>query len=823
MKLGKLARYNSPKNNGFTLIEILLAIALSSIVVSAAGYAIVYVSRRNQVSELQSVRRIELNRALDFIADDIREATRVQGNEDSPVDTRLQIVKADNSIIEYYYDPVTASDVWSGPGVIRRKEGTQPAEVLVDGIASDISSLPDTGCSGSDDLIAIPNTGFVVCINSAFRTADLALYGRLNIEDRETLSAEDFLIVATKFVTRNAPPPQRCIIPDLAGKTKAEAEELWDTAGFNLSNLDLIGADDETIAIQGLPANSQQDCTNTTMDAGDADDVCTVPNYADGSTTISSAKSNWDSSAFTGNFTAQGFNIDSSTDLSTINQTIGEQVLSPQPFAENGTEVICTASIQVTEKTCTVPNVVNKSNTAATTDLTTAGFTTITNDVRPGITTFTVGTQSPAGTSTTFCSAPVTIGEKKCTVPEFRGTNSNNRTTLWSGAEFTGTLTYAGPSGANLTWQSIPPGEVQFCDASIEVKEAKTCTIDPDLIIGQNASTAQTNWTTAGFYGNTFDATAVADGETIDALEFRNPVSGEMITPTLTGGNYSIDCATLIKVDDQACTVPDMSRPGVADSAKKSLTEARSDWADAGFQADQLITEKFLSDSDKVKAQSVPAGTALICSSSVTITGTGCVVPDLVGKSASAVTSIWTGAGFTGTLNFSLAGSGINSTNLSTNSPGTSWNGFTTFAQTPTRGDLRACSTTGHVYNTAPTNVDARTTTANTSNGVTEYTVNITWDFPFSAGRYYVFTCESNNKNSTCNPVVDRNNIESSASIVRFNENPVFTDKPATHIFTTSSTNKRRCYSVVARNVSGDSLTPQSVVTSTTPGACVIY
>ncbi len=719
MKVGKLARHNSLKHRGFTLVEILLAIAMSSIVVSAAGYAIVFVSKKNQISELQSVRRIELNRALDFIADDVREATEVQGTtedgtvvkdkDEIPRATYLKVIKSTETVF-YYYDEVASENVWAGPGVIRRWVGENPpanpkaGEVLVDGIAGDTSSLEGVGCNltneeGTDIPISNGNAGFIVCINSAFRTADLALYGRLNVEDKASLSAEDFLIVATKFVTRNAPPPQRCIIPDLVGITKTEAQTLWETAGFGLSNLTLIGTDDE-IAIQGLPPNSVQDCTNTTMDAGDDDDICTVPNYDNGSTTIRSAYSNWDGSDFTGSFTAKGFEIDSSTDLSTIDRTIESQAFSPQPFQNNGTEIICTASIEVTEETCTVPDVIGESNTAATTTLNTAGFTSINEEVRSGITSFTVDYQSPTAGEIIFCSAPVTIGEPKCTVPEFRGTNSDDRATTWSDAQFTGTLTYTGPANTNLTWQSIAPGTIEFCDADIEVKPAATCTIDPDLLVGQNVSTAQSNWNSAGFYADTFDSTEVASGANIAGFEFRDPISGDVMTETLNAdGEYEIDCGTLIKVDDQVCTVPTMERTGVADPAKISLSTARTRWTGAGFPTANLIENKFLSDTDLVTAQSISAGTDLICSSSVIITGTGCVVPDLVGKTVATAESIWTGAGFFAT-NFgsSLTGLGVSDAD---------WNGFTTFAQAPTRGDLRACTATGNVYNNAPTNVSA--------------------------------------------------------------------------------------------------------------------
>lgn len=62
---------------GFTLIELMIAMALTTIVVSAAGFGLVSMTNNNKKAEAKTQRRIELSRALDFISDDIRMASSI--------------------------------------------------------------------------------------------------------------------------------------------------------------------------------------------------------------------------------------------------------------------------------------------------------------------------------------------------------------------------------------------------------------------------------------------------------------------------------------------------------------------------------------------------------------------------------------------------------------------------------------------------------------------------------------------------------------------------------------------------------------------------
>jgi prepilin-type N-terminal cleavage/methylation domain-containing protein len=64
-------------NKGFTLIEVLVAAAIMSIVVALAGTAFVGILKQNRTAEFESERRTNLNRALDYIANEVRMATSV--------------------------------------------------------------------------------------------------------------------------------------------------------------------------------------------------------------------------------------------------------------------------------------------------------------------------------------------------------------------------------------------------------------------------------------------------------------------------------------------------------------------------------------------------------------------------------------------------------------------------------------------------------------------------------------------------------------------------------------------------------------------------
>lgn len=78
MKNYFLKLFGFQKNSaGFTLIELLVAMSLTTIVVGVAGFGLVAIMGANNKGEAETQRRENLNRALDFISDEVRTASMV--------------------------------------------------------------------------------------------------------------------------------------------------------------------------------------------------------------------------------------------------------------------------------------------------------------------------------------------------------------------------------------------------------------------------------------------------------------------------------------------------------------------------------------------------------------------------------------------------------------------------------------------------------------------------------------------------------------------------------------------------------------------------
>ncbi|MGB7417246.1 MAG: prepilin-type N-terminal cleavage/methylation domain-containing protein [Thermosynechococcaceae cyanobacterium] len=69
--------WNCNSDQGFTLTELLIASAIMSVVVAIAFGGLLSMIQANDTAKDQIIRRSELDRALDFMADDIREATSI--------------------------------------------------------------------------------------------------------------------------------------------------------------------------------------------------------------------------------------------------------------------------------------------------------------------------------------------------------------------------------------------------------------------------------------------------------------------------------------------------------------------------------------------------------------------------------------------------------------------------------------------------------------------------------------------------------------------------------------------------------------------------
>jgi prepilin-type N-terminal cleavage/methylation domain-containing protein len=170
-------------HTGFTLIELLTAIIMSGMVISIAGFALTQVlQQKRRLSEL-SVATMELNRAADYIAEDIRDSNKIECHDalvecniegyDLPEDA-TPIIALDSidentnnpEKIIYYSLPAEPDSIWKGPIILYRKKDNDPANALIDQLNTVDANL----CEG------IPNT------NLDLRNLCVALTLQRNVE-----------------------------------------------------------------------------------------------------------------------------------------------------------------------------------------------------------------------------------------------------------------------------------------------------------------------------------------------------------------------------------------------------------------------------------------------------------------------------------------------------------------------------------------------------------------------------------------------------------------------------------------------------------------
>jgi prepilin-type N-terminal cleavage/methylation domain-containing protein len=126
-------------DRGFTLVELLLAVALSGLVMMLAGSGLYVLMSANDRSQSETMNRLELERALAFITDEIKMSRQIHSNIPTPASSipgfqaasgssRVQPIlvltppansRLTNPIVYYLADPPNSS-VWLGPRVIYR-------------------------------------------------------------------------------------------------------------------------------------------------------------------------------------------------------------------------------------------------------------------------------------------------------------------------------------------------------------------------------------------------------------------------------------------------------------------------------------------------------------------------------------------------------------------------------------------------------------------------------------------------------------------------------------------------------------------------------
>ncbi len=206
---------------GFTLSELLIASAIMGVVIAVSSAGVLTMIQANDKAEEQSIRRIELNRALEFMADDIREATSISytvppGWTDNasakytPIFYLLKPSVGGTPTTVAYYIRSGSGVVWQSPRVIYRLEPTngKPAKTADDDLNNKV--FQNVGTKGSplvDAVIAssptcqplsgttdagLPNVGLKVFIDANQQTAKVCMAGKLGKTDSISLETQVF-------------------------------------------------------------------------------------------------------------------------------------------------------------------------------------------------------------------------------------------------------------------------------------------------------------------------------------------------------------------------------------------------------------------------------------------------------------------------------------------------------------------------------------------------------------------------------------------------------------------------------------------------------
>lgn len=185
---------------GFTLPELLIAATISLGVVSLGGFGLVSLLSSSQVANAQNERRTELNRSLEFISAEVREADTIEKDASAatlpsgftlPADGENVLMlypEGNSSTPIIYYVASPTDNTWKGPKVVYRwgpqfnDDGTYQnlstptswiAEPLIDAI-EDTNTAPT--CPGAD-WISNGTVGFGACVNALGKVAELSHAG----------------------------------------------------------------------------------------------------------------------------------------------------------------------------------------------------------------------------------------------------------------------------------------------------------------------------------------------------------------------------------------------------------------------------------------------------------------------------------------------------------------------------------------------------------------------------------------------------------------------------------------------------------------------
>ena len=197
------------KRSGFTLIELLVASLIVSVVMLVAWSGLISLMNMSAMAEARTLRQVEINRALDFLTDELRTARNINATVTNQVDSATDIadlltaegfnlddlgsygdlalyleLPASNALSScanpaefdrVIYDVRPSSDEWLGPrtlmryGRIKSLDGSfDPcappiaSDPIADALTDDDDQLPNDYCSEVNDVLT-GGAGFYTC------------------------------------------------------------------------------------------------------------------------------------------------------------------------------------------------------------------------------------------------------------------------------------------------------------------------------------------------------------------------------------------------------------------------------------------------------------------------------------------------------------------------------------------------------------------------------------------------------------------------------------------------------------------------------------
>ncbi|GAB4524644.1 MAG: hypothetical protein Tsb0014_03260 [Pleurocapsa sp.] len=225
------------KNSGFTLLELLTGLIMSTIVIGAIGFGLMQILRTTKDETSKIKVRSETSRALDFVSDEIKRARSIESDASNApnfpggtVVLALEIpeisdhidVDGDGDLIGSDDDDTTSERViyylggggttWEGPQVLYRwgppldgsgeyTENNWTPEALIDRI--DDTTITNDPCTGTQTLNPAIGTaaGFYACIENSGISAQLYFEGEIDAvagSSSETYAADTQVVARAR-------------------------------------------------------------------------------------------------------------------------------------------------------------------------------------------------------------------------------------------------------------------------------------------------------------------------------------------------------------------------------------------------------------------------------------------------------------------------------------------------------------------------------------------------------------------------------------------------------------------------------------------------